>query len=126
MKRDAASRPTRSRSPRKKPAEVAAAAQPAETAPDREPAHESETGDGGRNVSPTEGGFSVAAGVLILVAALFPRTLKQLLLLGIGGGLVYRGMTGKCGVYAALGIDTAKEPLLKQINEKYLSATGDA
>ena len=122
MKRDAASPSTRSRSRKKtavaapapeplvEPAESNLTVQPPKSAP-----------DGQRNVSPLEGGISLTAGVLFLIGALFPRTLKQLLLLGIGGVLVHRGMTGKCGVYAALDIDTAKEPLLKQINEKFIA-----
>ena len=124
MKRDAETRPTRSRS-RKKPA-VAAVTPETETTPAPEPSESAAPEEPDRNVSPLEGSLSLAAGVLFLVSALFPRTLKQLLLLSIGGGLVYRGVTGKCGVYSALGIDTAKEPLLKQINEKYLSAASAA
>ena len=68
-----------------------------------------------------EGAVSLGIGVLVLIAALFPRSLKQLLLLSLGGGLIYRGMTGHSYLYKAAGIDTAKEPLLQQINEKFLS-----
>ena len=45
-------------------------------------------------------------GVLLVVAALFPRSIRQLLMLGIGGGLLYRGTTGRCEVYKALGVST--------------------
>lgn len=79
-----------------------------------------------KNVGSLESGISTAVGLLFVVAALFPRSLKQLLLLGIGGGLVYRGVTGQCGVYSALGIDTARESLLKQVNEKYLAPVIEA
>lgn len=120
MKRDAENRPTRSRSRKKAADKTTPAPEPLAVAAPEEPSEPA------RNIGELEGSLSVAGGVLLLVAALFPRTLKQLLLLGIGGGLVYRGMTGRCEVYSALGIDTAKEPLLKQINEKYLSAAGDA
>ena len=65
-----------------------------------------------QNVDPLEGKVSVAAGVLFIIAALFPRSLKQLVMLSLGGGLLYRGMTGHCGVYQALNIDTKKTPLL--------------
>ncbi len=61
-----------------------------------------------RNVSSLESGLSLAAGVLFLVSALFPRSIKQLLLLGMGGWLTYRGMTGRCDLYGVLGIDTEK------------------
>ena len=110
MKRDAARTPPRSRS-RKKTADDAPPAPVVESLP--EPVADT-------NMNPLESGLSVAGGILLLVAALFPRTLKQLLLLGLGGGLLYRGMTSKCGVYAALGIDTARQPLLKQLNDKFL------
>ena len=43
-----------------------------------------------------------------MIAALFPRSLKQLLLLGMGGGLVYRGVTSHCGLYQALDLNTEK------------------
>ena len=103
MKRAARS-PARSR-PRKK----AVAPESASSAEAVEP----ETPSDGRNVDPLEGSLSVVAGVLFLVMAVFPRSLRQLLLLSVGGGLLYRGVTGHCHVYEALEIDTAKQPLLK-------------
>ena len=105
MKR-AASTPARSR-PRKKAAASETIPSAASAAPEA-PAAPSD----GRNVDPLEGKLSVAAGVLLLVAALFPRSLKQLLMLSLGGGLLYRGMTGHCSVYQAMGIDTTRQPLL--------------
>ncbi len=62
-----------------------------------------------KNVGELESAISLAAGVLLLVAALFPRSLKQLLLLGLGAGLTHRGLTRECGVYKALDIDTSTE-----------------
>ena len=117
MKRAAASPSTRTRT-RKKTAAPAPDATAHEALAESTP---TPTGADARNVGSLESGISTAAGILFVVAALFPRSLRQLLLLGIGGGLVYRGVTGQCSVYSALGIDTAKEPLLKQINEKYLA-----
>lgn len=114
MKR-AANSPARNR-PRKKSAAsgpVASVDPEATTAPEA-PAEPAD----GRNVNSLEGALSLGVGVLMLVAALFPRSIKQLLLLSLGGGLVYRGMTGHCGVYKAVGIDTAKEPLLPQLTAK--------
>ena len=61
-----------------------------------------------RNVGEMEGALSVGLGVLFVVAALFPRSIKQLVMLSLGSGLLYRGMTGHCGVYQSMGIDTAK------------------
>ena len=69
----------------------------------------------GINVDPLEGKLSVVLGILFVITALFPRSLKQLLTLSLGGGLLYRGLTGHCGVYQALGVDTKKEPILPQI-----------
>ena len=105
MKR-AAHTPARSR-PRKKPAapeQAQAAVEQAVAAP-----------SGERNVDPLEGQLSVAAGALFIIAALFPRSLKQLVMLSLGGGLLYRGLTGHCSVYQSLGVDTAKAPILPRL-----------
>ena len=118
MKRDAASQTPRSRARKKadpKPAAPETVAEAAVSAMDEPAASAPE-----HNINSLESGLSLAAGVLFLVGALFPRSIKQLLLLGIGGWLTYRGMTGRCDLYAALGIDTEKGSLLKQINDKYL------
>ena len=69
-----------------------------------EPAAESS----GRNVDSTEAVLSMTLGVLLVVAALFPRSIRGLLMLGIGGGLLYRGATGRCEVYKVLGVNTSE------------------
>jgi uncharacterized membrane protein len=74
-----------------------------------------------QNVGELESMLSVAVGVLMVIAALFPRSFKQFLFLTLGAGLLYRGTTSQCGLYQALGLDTAREPLLKQLNERFLS-----
>ena len=61
-----------------------------------------------KNVGSLEAAFSLTLGVLLVIAALFPRSIRQLLMLGIGGGLAYRGMKRDCEVYRSLGIDTSK------------------
>jgi hypothetical protein len=58
------------------------------------------------NVSAVERRVSLAAGDALAVYAL-RRSLGHLLLLGLGGYLVYRGTTGNCQVYQALGLSTA-------------------
>lgn len=63
-----------------------------------------------RNVGSVEALTSLTLGVVMVVAALVPRSLKQVLMLGLGGGLLYRGLTGDCGFYRALGVDTAEKP----------------
>ena len=54
----------------------------------------------------------------MVIAALVPRSFKQLFLLGLGGGLLHRDPDGECGFYQAAGIDTAKGSLLGQVNDK--------
>ena len=114
MKNDADNARSRSR-PRKKAAPPVTAA-PAPTVPAQ---------DRVKNVGSLESALSLVLGLLVLIAALFPRSVKQLLLLGVGGGLVYRGMTSHCGVYQALGLDTEKGPLIGQATEKFLAAGRD-
>ncbi len=122
MKRDAASPSNRSRARRKTAPAPAASETVAENTPTPPPAADEPTESGpARNINSLESGLSLTAGVLFLVGALFPRSIKQLLLLAVGGWLTYRGMTGRCDLYGALGIDTEKGSLLKQINDKYLA-----
>lgn len=78
-----------------------------------------------RNVGSIEALLSLVLGALMVVAALVPRSFKQVFLLGLGGGLVYRGLTGECGFYKAVGIDTAKGPLLGQVTDKVQATTTD-
>ena len=124
MKRDAASQPNRPRARKKAAPAPAASEAVVETAPASVEAIDDEpvaSAGPERNVNSLESGLSLAAGVLFLVGALFPRSIKQLFLLSLGGWLTYRGMTGRCDLYTALGIDTEKGSLLKQINDKYLA-----
>ncbi len=104
MKR-AANTPTRSR-PRKKAA-APESALPGETETTLAAPETPAAPTDGRNVGSLEGALSVGMGVLFVIAAVFPRSIKQLVLLSLGGGLLYRGMTGHCEVYRAMGIDTA-------------------
>lgn len=98
---------TRKRKAADAPASLAAPAAQEETA--LEAAVPSQAlSSGNKNVSPFEGTLSVYAGGLLIAAALFPRSLKQLVLLGLGASFLYRGQTRHCGVYEAMGIDTNK------------------
>lgn len=58
------------------------------------------------NVAPTERGFSLAGGALLLLTGLRRGGLFGTLGALAGGGLLFRGLTGRCGVYAALGVNT--------------------
>jgi uncharacterized membrane protein len=59
------------------------------------------------NVGNTERTASVAAGALLLGIGLSRWSITALVLTALGGGLLYRGVTGHCSCYDAMGIDTA-------------------
>jgi uncharacterized membrane protein len=59
------------------------------------------------NVGSTERTISTAAGALLAIAGIARRDLPGLVLAAIGGGLIYRGVSGWCHLYQALGMDTA-------------------
>jgi len=60
------------------------------------------------NVGAVERRVSLALGGMLALYAL-RRSLGHLLLLGLGGYLVYRGTTGNCQVYQALGLSTSSD-----------------
>jgi hypothetical protein len=60
---------------------------------------------GPKNVGTTERWLSLLGGAMLIMRG-FNRPSMTNSLLGLGGvGLVYRGVTGHCPAYAALGID---------------------
>jgi len=59
------------------------------------------------NVGETERVLSLLGGSALTVAGLSQRSLAGLLLAGLGGGLVYRGLTGHCPMYESLKVNTA-------------------
>ena len=61
-----------------------------------------------RNVGATERAVSVLGGGAMALYGLSQRTGTGLLLAGIGAALAYRGATGHCDVYEALGISTVR------------------
>jgi uncharacterized membrane protein len=58
------------------------------------------------NVGQTERIVSVAAGSILTLLGLGRRDALGLVIGGVGGGLLYRGATGHCHTYQALGIDS--------------------
>ena len=60
------------------------------------------------NVGQTERIVSLAAGSILALLGVRRRDALGLLIGGVGGGLVYRGATGHCHTYQALGIDSTK------------------
>lgn len=63
-----------------------------------------------RNVGTIERIISVASGALLSAYAIRRRGVPGLVAGFFGAGLLYRGSTGFCPVYAGLGADTAGEP----------------
>jgi len=62
----------------------------------------------GVNVGSSERNVSLASGAILAIAGLSRRDVPGLLLAGIGGSLMYRGATGHCSAYQALGVNTAE------------------
>jgi uncharacterized membrane protein len=60
------------------------------------------------NIGTTERAISTAAGALLAVAGLSRRSLPGVLVAALGGGMIYRGVSGHCDVLAALGIDRSE------------------
>lgn len=59
------------------------------------------------NVGETERMVSQVGGGALIVLGLARGGLKGLLMAGIGGALVYRGTTGHCKAYEAMGVNTS-------------------
>jgi uncharacterized membrane protein len=64
----------------------------------------------GVNVGRSERLVSTGAGAVLVVAGLVRGSLPGLLVAGLGGGLMYRGIAGRCPAYDALGVNTADQP----------------
>jgi uncharacterized membrane protein len=62
--------------------------------------------DAGPNVGHSERLVSSLAGACLLAAGLSSSRKGSLLMAGLGGALLYRGMSGTCHTYKALGINT--------------------
>jgi uncharacterized membrane protein len=60
------------------------------------------------NVGEAERVLSALGGGALAIYGLTRGTLSGLLLSALGGGLLYRGATGSCSMYRALGISTAR------------------
>src|SRR3954447_17077863 len=66
------------------------------------------TGNARINVGPSERLLSLASGGLMVLYGLSHGTTKGLLLAGVGAALAYRGATGHCDGYQALGLNSAR------------------
>ena len=76
-----------------------------------------------RNVAEIERWVSVVAGSAMAAYGLKRRTLAGFVVAGVGGALVWRGATGNCPVYGALGISTAPEHQGQQVSVPYGKGT---
>lgn len=65
------------------------------------------------NVGGYERYASAVGGGALAFYGLSRKSVGGLLLAGLGGALLYRGTTGHCGTYQALGINTAREDKAK-------------
>ena len=60
-----------------------------------------------KNVGDRERMLSAAAGMALGAAGLYRRDIPGLFIAVLGGSLIYRGASGRCSAYSALGINTA-------------------
>jgi uncharacterized membrane protein len=81
------------------------------SAPTREPADGSQGADAAVNVGHMERWLSLLGGGLLALATV-PRSLGTVVLLGGAGALLYRGWTGHCPLYQAMGLSTASHNAL--------------
>ena len=63
-----------------------------------------------QNVGMAERIASMAGGGFVALYGLRRGSLDGLVLMGLGGSLIYRGVSGNCKLYEALGVSTARDP----------------
>ncbi len=80
---------------------------PGETLGATNPADAGQTGGSETNVGESERIISAVAGGALTLLGLRARSIPGLLMAAAGGALVYRGVSGQCNVYRALGVNTA-------------------
>ncbi len=74
----------------------------------RESAAQGDTCSRPQNISQRERWWSLAGGTVLSLMGASRGGLGGLLVAGVGGGLVYRGLTGHCHAYQYLGVNTAE------------------
>src|SRR6476620_12148751 len=60
------------------------------------------------NINETERWASLVGGTSLLAYGLSKRDWKGLGLAALGGGVLWRGLSGHCGLYRALGVNSAR------------------
>lgn len=73
----------------------------------------------GQNVGDMERIASVVGGGMMALCALQRRPLEGLLLGGLGAALIYRGVTGHCHCYQALGVSTYEKQGATSVPAQY-------
>jgi len=76
-------------------------------------------GHSATNVSDPERWLSVVAGTALAAFGLARRSLGGFGLAALGGALVWRGASGHCDVYHALGISTARDADERNVSVRY-------
>jgi uncharacterized membrane protein len=67
-----------------------------------------------RNVGDLERGLSLIGGTALVLYGL-RRSLGNLALMLGGGALIYRGLTGYCAAYQALGVNTTRRDIRRDV-----------
>jgi uncharacterized membrane protein len=74
-----------------------------------DPAQAEATQQPEHNVGDIERYTSLAAGAIVALLGLYRRDIPGIALAAVGGALIYRGASGNCAIYHALGINTAED-----------------
>jgi uncharacterized membrane protein len=74
------------------------------------------------NIGENERAVSVAAGAILALQGLSRGSIPGLLTAAVGGMLISRGISGHCGMYEKLGLDTAHES--EGMEEREISEKG--
>lgn len=76
------------------------------------------------NVGNGERIVSVLAGSILAATGVARRSVPGMIIAGVGGALIYRGVTGYCHAYDLLGFDTADAPKSLDAQQEQIRARG--
>jgi uncharacterized membrane protein len=79
-----------------------------------------------QNVGEAERWASIAGGAVLVLGGLLRGNARGTLAALLGGGLVYRGVSGNCLLYELLGISTAAGPAKQAVDRLQHSAAMEA
>ncbi len=72
------------------------------------PSHDVASGGPPTNVGQGERVVSVAAGAILALLGLERRSVTGLVIAGVGSAMIYRGVSGHCHAYEAMGLDSSE------------------